>query len=134
MESYGLEQRDLQSIMPAAKEIVQAWAMQLLMLGASQSLVRTSLVAVQSRHREFGFQAPLSEPKLFKRLMRLKHLTPGQRRDVALTVAGTQICARVGEIKRLQVCDFLMDYDVAYSRRYQGSAAKRIRKRKQDRS
>ena len=66
--------------------------------------------------------------------MRLKHLTPGQRRDVALTVAGTQICARVGEIKRLQVCDFLMDYDVAYSRRYQGSAAKRIRKCKQDRS
>jgi hypothetical protein len=129
METYGLAQRDLQSIMPAAKEMVQAWAMQLLMLGASQSLVRTSLAAVQSKHSEFGFQAPLSEPKLFKRtmravfalqgapkrqitpitrrmmrrLMRLKHLTPGQRRDVALTVAGTQICARVGEIKRLRI-------------------------------
>ncbi len=67
-----------------------------------------------------------------RRLMQLKHLTPGQRRDVALNVAGTQICARVGEIKRMQVCDFLMDYNVAYSRHYRGSAAMRIRKRKQD--
>jgi hypothetical protein len=157
--TYGLAQRDLQSIMPATKEMVQAWAMQLLMLGASPSLVRSSIAAVQTRHSEHGFPAPLSEPRLFKRtmravlalqgaprrqitpitrkmmrrLMQLRKLTPGQRRDVTLTVAGTQLCARVGEIKRLQVCDFLENFDVAYSRRYRGSAAMRIRKRKQDR-
>ena len=158
--TYGLAQRDLQSIMPATKEMVQAWAMQLLMLGASPSLVRSSIAAVQTRHSEYGFPAPLSsEPRLFKRtmravfalqgaprqqitpitrnmmrrLMQLRELTPGQRRDVALTVAGTQLCARVGEIKRLQVCDFLKNFDLAYSRRYRGSAAMRIRKRKQDR-
>ena len=66
--------------------------------------------------------------------MRLTRLSPAQRRDVALTVTGTQMCARVGELKRPQVCDFLEDFDLAYSRRYRGSAAMRTRKRKQDRT
>jgi hypothetical protein len=43
-----------------------------------------------------------------------------QHRGVALTVAGTQLCARVGEMKRLQVCDFLLNYDLMYSTRYRG--------------
>jgi hypothetical protein len=157
--TYGIAQRDLQSIMPATKEMVHAWAMQLMMLGASPSLIRASIAAVQSRHNDYGFQAPLREPRLFQRtmravfalqgtprrqitpisrsmmrkLMRLRNLSAAEKRDVTLTVAGTQLCARVGEIKRLQVCDFLKNYDLGFSRRYRGSAAIRIRKRKQDR-
>jgi hypothetical protein len=65
-------------------------------------------------------------------LMMLRGLTIGKEHDVAITVAGTQLCARVGEIKRLQVYDLLPNYDVAFSRRYCGSAAIQIRKRKQD--
>jgi hypothetical protein len=157
--TYGLAQRNLPGVLPASTEMVQAWALQLLMLGASPSLIRASIAAVQSRHSEYGFLAPLREPRLFqrimravfslqgsprrqitpisrslmRRMMRLENLTASEKRDVALTVAGTQMCARVGEIKRLQACDFLKDYDVSYSRRYRGSAALRIRKRKQDR-
>jgi hypothetical protein len=144
--TYGLAQRNLQAVMPATKEMVQAWALQLLMLGATPSLVRSSIAAVQSRHSQYGFPVPLAEPRLFQRTMRaifslqgaprrqitpitkqmmralmnLRGLSPMQQRDVALTVAGTQLCARVGEMKRLQVCDFLLNYDLMYSTRYRG--------------
>jgi integrase len=156
--TYGLAQRDLEAIMPATKEMVQAWALQLMMLGASPALIRSSIAAVQSRHSEYGFPAPLNEAGAFKRFMKavlslqgsprrqitpitrkmmtklmlLRELTPGQERDVLITVTGTQLGARVGELKRLQVCDLLVDHDVPYSRRFRGSAAVRIRKRKQD--
>jgi hypothetical protein len=69
---------------------------------------------------------------MMTKLMLLRELTPGQERDVLITVTGTQLGARVGELKRLQVCDLLVDHDVPYSRRFRGSAAVRIRKRKQD--
>ena len=69
---------------------------------------------------------------MMTKLMLLRELTPGQERDVLVTVTGTQLGARVGELKRLQVCDLLVDHDVPYSRRFRGSAAVRIRKRKQD--
>ena len=157
--TYAIAQRKLDGVLPASKELVQAWAMQLLMLGASPSLIRASLAAVQSRHSDYGLTPPLSEPRLFRRtmqavcslqgtprrivtpvtrsmmrkLLRMRNLTLGQQRDVALTVVGTQACCRVGEIKRFQVCDFLPDHDAAVSSRYVGSAALRIRKRKQDR-
>ncbi len=58
--TYGLAQRDLEAVMLATKEMVQAWAMQLLMLGASPALIRSSIVAVQSRHSEYGFPDPLN--------------------------------------------------------------------------
>ena len=157
--TYAIAQRKLDGVLPASKELVQAWTMQLLMLGASPSLVRTSLAAVQSRHSDYGLTPPFSEPRLFHRtmqavyslqgaprrivtpvtrsmmrkLLRLPDLTLGQERDVTLTVTGTQACCRVGEIKRFQVCDFLPDHDAAVSSRYVGSAAMRIRRRKQDR-
>ncbi len=125
---------------------MQAWAMQLVMLGASPALIRSSILlvaAVQSRHSQHGFPAPLNEVGVFKRFMRavlslqgsprrqitpiirrmmtklilLRKRTPGQERDVLITVTGTQLCARVGELKRLHVCDLLVDYNVPYSRR-----------------
>ncbi len=49
--TYAIAQRRLREVLPASKELVQAWAMQLLMLGASPSLIRASLSAV---HNEYG--------------------------------------------------------------------------------
>ena len=144
--------------MPASKDLVQAWALELMMLGGTPSLIRSSIAAVQSRHTEYGFVPPLNGKMEFKRLMkavgslqgtprrqimpltrrmlrrllRLKGLTRAQNRNVLITVLGTQLCCRVGELKRLQVCDFLQGYDAQYSRRYKRAAAFRIRKRKQD--
>ncbi len=57
-----------------------------------------------------------------KKLMLLHQLTPGQERDALITVTGTQLCARVGELKRLKICYLLVNHDVAYSRRFCGSA------------
>jgi hypothetical protein len=37
--TYAIAQRKLDGVLPASKELVQAWAMQLLMLGASPSLI-----------------------------------------------------------------------------------------------
>jgi hypothetical protein len=128
--------------MPATKEMVQAWAMQILMLGASPAMIRSLIAAVQTRHSEYGFPPPLNEAGAFKRFMRavlslqgsprrqitlvtrrmmkklmlLRQLTPGQERDVLITVTGTQLCARVVELKRLQVCDLFVDRYVAYNR------------------
>ena len=128
------------------------------MLGASPLLILSSIAAVQSRHTNYGHAQPLGEKLEFKRLMkavgslqrtprqqimplsrrilwrlmRLKNLTPAQNRNVLITVLGTQLCCRVGELKRLQLCDFLMNFDLAFNIRYRGSAAFRIRKRKQD--
>ena len=56
-------------------------------------------------------------------------LTSSQNRDVLVTVLGTQLRCLVGELKRLQICDFIPDFDARFHR---GSAAFRIRKRKQD--
>jgi hypothetical protein len=151
-QEQSVVQRALGAVMPATKEMVQAWAMQLLILRASPALIRSSIAAVQSRHSEYGFPAPLNEARAFKRFMRavlslqgsprrqitaitrrmmkklmlLRELTPGQERDVLITVTGTQLCARVGELKRLQVCNLLVDYNVPYSWRFGGSAAVRI--------
>jgi hypothetical protein len=156
--TFGIAHGALSQIMPATKEIVHAWVMELMMLGATPSLIRSSLAAVQSRHTDHGYAQPLGERlefkrlmkavgslqgtprrqimplprRLLRRLMRLKNLTPAQDRNVLVTVLGTQLCCRVGELKRLQLCDFLPNFDLAFHPRYRGSAAFRIRKRKQD--
>ncbi len=65
-------------------------------------------------------------------MMHLRNLTAVQERAVIITSTGTQLCCRVSETRNLQVCDFLNDHDTAFSSRYRGCAAFRIRKRKQD--
>ncbi len=74
---------------------------------------------------------PLSR-RILRRLIRLKGLSPAQNRNVLVKVLGTQLCCRVGELKRLQICDFLLNFDEVFDRRLRGSAAFRIRKSKQD--
>ena len=156
--TFSIAHGALQEVMPASKDLVQAWALELMMLGGSPSLIRSSIAAVQSRHTDYGYEPPLNGKLEFKRLMKavgslqgtprkqilplkrsmlrrlmkLEGLTPAQNRNALITVLGTQLCCRVGEIKRLQVCDFLPGYDEQYSRRYKRAAAFRIRKRKQD--
>jgi hypothetical protein len=156
--TFGIAHGALTQVMPATREIVQAWALELMMLGASPSLIRSSVAAVQSRHTDFGFAPPLSgklefkrmmkavgslqgtprrqimplSRRMLRRLMRLKGLTPAQNRNVLVTVLGTQLCCRVGELKRMQICDFLPGFDATFHPKYHGSAAFRIRKRKQD--
>lgn len=156
--TFGLAHRDLECLMPAKKETVQAFVQEMLMLGASASYIQAAIAAIQSRHRDYGFPEPLLEKMSFhrmmkavsslrgapkrlihpltkshlRRMMRLKDLSLTQERDVVLTVTGTQLLCRVGEVSRLQVCDMLKDHDTAFSRQYRGSAAFRIRKRKQD--
>jgi hypothetical protein len=156
--TFGIAHGALTQVMPATREIVQAWALELMMLGASPSLIRSSVAAVQSRHTDFGFTPPLSgklefkrmmkavgslqgtprrqimplSRRMLRRLMRLKGLTSAQNRNVLVTVLGTQLCCRVGELKRLQICDFIPGFDAHFHPKYLGSAAFRIRKRKQD--
>ena len=67
-----------------------------------------------------------------RRMLRLVNLSPAQERDVVLTVTGTQLLCRVGEVRRLAVCDMLKDHDTPFSRQDWGSTAFLIRKRKQD--
>lgn len=48
-----------------------------------------------------------------------------------VTVLGTQLCCRVGELKRLKICNFLPGFDATFHPKYHCSAVFRLRKRKQ---
>ena len=63
--TFGITHGDSTVIMPASAETMQAWALELLMLGASPSLEQSAMSAVQSRHQDFGFEAPLRDNQLF---------------------------------------------------------------------
>jgi hypothetical protein len=41
---------------------------------------------------------------LLKRMLEAKDLTPAQNRNVVVTVLGTQLCCRVGDLRRFQLC------------------------------
>ena len=77
--TYATAQRRLQGVLSASKELVQAWATQLLMLGASPSLIRASLSAVQSRHNEYGLTPSFW---LFQRTMQAVFSMQGAPRRV----------------------------------------------------
>lgn len=142
--TFGITHGDSTVIMPASAETMQAWALELLMLGASPSLEQSAMSAVQSRHQDFGFEAPLRDNQLFcrtmkavfslqgsqrtifplnkgllKRMLEAKDLTPAQNRNVVVTVLGTQLCCRVGDLRRFQLCDiFNKNRDPTCSRQY----------------
>ena len=156
--TFAIAHGDLRILIPSQKPTVYAWAQELLMMGASAAYIENSLSAIQSRHHSYGFRPPLSQkfefrnlskaiaslkgtPKrLFfpvtkehlRKMLHLRNLTAAQERAVIITSTGTQLCCRVSEIRNFQVCDFLKDHDTAFSSRFRGCAAFRIRKRKQD--
>ena len=68
--TFGIAHGAFAQVMPATKEILHARVMELMMLGSSPSLIRSSVAAVQSRHTTNGHAQPLGEKLEFKRLMK----------------------------------------------------------------
>ena len=149
-------------LLPMHKDTLYALSWQLITLHCSASHMEQVWGAIAHRHSLAGLPSPLAgkgeysqwkkslsvmqgRPSPLKFPIRKDHIwrllsLPGlstasyvMQRNVLAAVLGVLCCARVSEMAELQACDVLFDFDTLRgSPGYEGTAAIRIRKRKND--
>ncbi len=156
--TWGIAHGCVADVLPMVKDTLKALTLELLMTGCATGTIRNVWSSVEERHRRFGYPLPLGEPGDFrrlykavsavkgapsrvifpigshhmKRMLELLGMSSTQERDMLMCCTGTALNCRVVEVAFFQICDFLWDHDAPYHEMYQGTAAVRIYRRKQD--
>lgn len=156
--SWGLAHEQMHRLLPMSMEDVQAFVMELMMLGMSANSLKNVMSCLEARHRLFGLTPPLVAARAFNRLfkaiasvtgatsrirfpvgthqllqmMALQGTSALERRAIMIVCIGTVCCSRVDELAQMQMCDLLWNWDAAYHQSLWAALAIRIIRRKQD--
>lgn len=156
--TWGIAHKNLKGLLPMSKDTIKALTQELLMVGCAAGTIRNVWSSIADRHRRFGLPFPFSAPGEFSRMCKAvaavvgtpsriifpigaHHvrellgaigLTDEQERNALMTASGTVLSSRVVEISFFQPCDFEWELDKLFHPMYEGTAAVRVYRRKQD--
>ena len=138
--SWGLAHGQMDRLLPMNLEDVQAFLMELMLLGMSANSLKNVKSCLEARHRLFGLVPPLVAARAFGRILKamasltgatsrirfpvgthhllqmlaMQGMSALERRAILLVCIGTVCCSRVDELSQMQLCDLLWDWDAAY--------------------
>ena len=156
--TFGLSHNEVGSMLPMSQDTLKSLTTELLLAGTSVNSIKNLWSAIESRHRNWGYQPPLASDGLFKRwikalgsikgapgklifplgphqiqaLLRMTGLTTLQTRNVLAVSMGTVCCGRAGEVAAIQTCSLAWGLDGAYHPDYANGAGLYVQKRKND--